>query len=462
MWKKQMNKKIAVIICNYNKREYVIPCIQSVLDSTAHDLDLYVVDNASTDDSVSAIKEAYRDQVILIENIENLGGSGGFNTGLKMALASAENYQYLMCVDNDIIMDRNNIQELYYFLENHKEIGMVGSKICRMQQPERLQELGSDIDFDKCFVVPHYKNYLDNEDIPEIQYCDYVPACSLMIRRDVVDKIGIMPERNFIYWDDMEWGYKVNLAGYKVAAYSKAKVLHAMGANTTTNYFSTYYFWRNRIRFFAKYTPAEKQSAMMDTILENLFQTLYGCYYKGKENQIKTMMYAWDDAIHENGGKATNEKILPKDVIEDRLAGLILDKKRIIIYFDGNYKFLQEIILKAAEINSTIQTVIVCENVDQMKIQHPECSVVSKEEQKVTCSPDVLVLQMCEHVKNITDQSLQRIYVDGYGNLLENQRDLKHFENYKYVKELFLKSQRVLFEEYINKKENNETDKTYS
>ena len=73
-------KKIAAVICNYNKSAYVTECIQSVLESAFRDFDIIVVDNASTDDSVEQIRGKYGEQVQLFVNRENLGGSGVFNT----------------------------------------------------------------------------------------------------------------------------------------------------------------------------------------------------------------------------------------------------------------------------------------------------------------------------------------------------------------------------------------------
>ena len=89
-----MSARIGIVICNYNKEDYIVNCIKSILASTMKDFDIYVVDNASTDHSVERIREAYAGQVTLIVNQENLGGSGGFNTGLREALK--QDYQYLL------------------------------------------------------------------------------------------------------------------------------------------------------------------------------------------------------------------------------------------------------------------------------------------------------------------------------------------------------------------------------
>lgn len=71
---------IGVVICNYNKKDFVLQCVQSVLESKEKNFDIYVVDNASSDGSAEALKKAYGNRITVIENKENLGGSGGFNT----------------------------------------------------------------------------------------------------------------------------------------------------------------------------------------------------------------------------------------------------------------------------------------------------------------------------------------------------------------------------------------------
>ena len=100
-------KKIGIVICNYNKEDAVLDCIQSILESKFQDFDLYVVDNGSTDMSVKRIKETYPGSLVLIENKENLCGSGGFNTGLREVYKKG--YPYVMCVDNDALLDENAI-----------------------------------------------------------------------------------------------------------------------------------------------------------------------------------------------------------------------------------------------------------------------------------------------------------------------------------------------------------------
>ena len=308
-------KKIGIVICNFNKVDKVLECIQCILENKFTDYDLYVVDNASTDGAPEAIKEKYGDKVRLIVNKENLGGSGGFNTGLRAAYK--EGYEYLMCVDNDAMLDENAIGNLYEFLEEHDEVGMAASKIYHLEAPDYIQQFGQTIDFEYfCTDVPHLDMYEDGS-MPDYLYVDSVAACSLMIRRSTIDKIGFMPEENFLYWDDTEWCYLCNKSGMKVASVGTSKALHAMGAKKeTVNTFPTYYAWRNWINFFVKYTTEKDLDRMTDTFLNSMFQIVYEGLHNGEYNRAKTVMLAYDDAIHGITGKAGENRIFELDFNE--------------------------------------------------------------------------------------------------------------------------------------------------
>lgn len=204
-------KQIGIVICNYNKKNDALACIRSILESKFQDYDIYVVDNASTDGSAEAIRNAYGEQVTLLVNQENLGGSGGFNTGLRAAFQKG--YPYLMCVDNDALLDENAVGNLLAFLQEHPETGIAAAKIYHREAPDYVQQFGQKIDFENFCTDVTYLNAYEDGSMPEYVYTDAVAACALMIRRSVIEKIGFMPEENFLYWDDTEWCYLCNRAG---------------------------------------------------------------------------------------------------------------------------------------------------------------------------------------------------------------------------------------------------------
>ena len=400
-------KSIGIVVCNYNKQDYVVKCIESIFNSSIKDFKATL--------SVSMVKKIFADKVTIIQNSQNLGGSGGFNTGIKEVLN--REYDYLMCVDNDIVFDAYAIEELRNFLELHSDVGMVGSR---------------------CYFMDNYRNQTDKGDVPDIAYGDYVPACSLMARIEAVRKVGLMPEDNFIYWDDMEWGYRFNQMGYKVAAYGKSKVWHKGGGRNAGNTFINYYIWRNRMRFFLKVLKQDELEHFTETILGELFRTIYSCNLKGETNIIKSLMYAFDDAIHGISGKAAEYKILTRNQSIDKIKIVLDECKSILIKFNGDFEGLGNIIRSIYKHTPDIHISISIENciTDKhfLESQYPECQIVETdaidEYEKKLC--------MCPHIFQIEDSNLDEIYIDGWCNIVDGERDLTYIQNYEECKKLFV------------------------
>lgn len=415
-------KTTGIVICNYNKCDYVLGCIQSVLESKTDDYDLYVVDNASTDDSVEKIQELYGDRLNLIVNEENLGGSGGFNTGIRKVVSAG--YKYVWCLDNDVLVDEQALPYLVKFLDEHEETGMVGSKVYHMENPDYVQQFGITIDFDELCVEAKYLNEFEDGTMPEIVYSDAVAACSVLVRTSLIKEIGPMPEANFLYWDDTEWGYRCNRAGYKVASYGKSKVLHAMGAKKeSVNTFPVYYAWRNWINFFIKYTPEEDMERVAETFIQSVFEIVYGGYYRGEYNKAKTVMYAYDDALHGVYGKAPADKIFDIDYNRSKLQKLVDGKKVIYIENTGHEALGERLAEKIMNFNPGVK--IIYEPVDGVEPQ--------------------LFIKLCNYIFALRVTEDKVVYIDEDENILSDSQDEIKVRNYNINKQAFMFSQKPLF-----------------
>ncbi|AAK80130.1 hypothetical protein BJV85_001708 [Clostridium acetobutylicum] len=420
-------KELSIVICNYNKKEYVLNCIDSVLNSSYRDLDIYVVDNASEDGSVEAIKDKFKDKVMLISNTENLGGSGGFNTGIREVLK--KDYKYVMLLDNDVILDKEAINNSYRYLEKNDDTAVVGSKIYSMDNRDKIQEMGAKIDFENFYINPFYKGYIDFIELPEVVECDYVPACSMMVRIEALRRVGIMDEDNFIYWDDIEWGYRFKKAGYKVVTYGKSKVWHKMGVAQKTNTFGTYYFWRNRIRFFAKYIEENRIKDFCLRIFDEIFQAIYSCNYIGKYSSARTIIAAVEDALNDVRGKASQDKILEIEKVKDRFGELIENKNKIALTGDSNIEVLRNIVNKIKATNSETEINLISGNVKNIKQQFEEYKVLSLKSESL--KKYETVIKICNHIFDMRNElSNNLIYVDKFFNVIVSGDDRKYIENY--------------------------------
>lgn len=445
--------RVGIVICNYNKAEMVCQCIQSVLESKYTDYRLYVVDNASTDGSAERILEQFANQVELIVNPENLGGSGGFNAGMRRALlwkqnregaGISEGHEYLWCLDNDVLVDENALGALVEFLDGHPKCGMAGSRVDHMEAPDYVQQYGITVDFENFCVEAKYRNHPEDGTLPEVVYSDAVAACSVLVRRSLIDRIGLMPEDNFLYWDDTEWGYRCNLAGYQVASCGKSIVLHAMGAKKeSVNTFPTYYAWRNWIDFFARYTPEEKLEAMCQSFLRDIFDIVYEGLYRGEESKAKTVMSAYDDALHGVRGRAPEGRIMPMDTSDDKLAGLLSGKKKVLIEAGEYEGYAQALAEKIAQLSPETDIRIVASGDSTGKEQGND--TIGKAGAK-----DTLIFHMCNFIFYEEDLSLTKIYADINGNFLATEDDVLMMINYPYSRRMFLYSQMPLFQKCVS------------
>ncbi|MBE9562844.1 MAG: glycosyltransferase family 2 protein [Proteobacteria bacterium] len=237
---------ILIIIVTWNKKKYVLDLLNSIttLECSNYSIDILVVDNASEDGTVDAIKINYP-QVNLICNPENIGGTGGFNTGLKWAFNN-DNYKYLWLLDNDVLVHKQALIELVTVLEENSDIAIAGSTMLQLDYPWRVNEMGAFIDrvTGKLILnrhletIPSWQGYSAQELLQKdadltkhLIHCqpymdvEYVAAASLLIKADVAKQAGIWRDY-FIHFDDVEWCLRIADMGYRVVVSTKSLIWH--------------------------------------------------------------------------------------------------------------------------------------------------------------------------------------------------------------------------------------------
>lgn len=461
---------IGIFICNYNGKEFVLNCVKSLLEQNRDDFDIYVVDNASTDGSVEAIQQEYTNMVEILQNTENRGGAGGFDRGLKYGLKKG--YPYIVLLDNDIKLANDAIANMYSFIEEHKDVGIVGAKIMVMDEPDTIQDFGNYLDFQQYREKNAYCGVKETENVPEYNECDYLPSCAIMIRTEMLKKSGTMPADNFIYYDDIELSHKMKRMGSKIVALGNVKVWHKGGFRKgIQNTFSTYYFLRNRLNFFAKFIPKEDVDRYVDYIIREVFAKLYGYHNKGMKEMFQTTTYAFDDFIHRVRGKASQHKIMNIIDRDIPFVNMIKGKEKILIRFMDNVESENELFVywNLAYILEIIQKERKRETVwislkessyseqeflclyNKMLNKHGKKEILPRIEFEDTVSLDVdLILRMCEHVKNVKKNIFPEIYVDRFCNCITCEEDYKNFTGYAVNEKLFLELYRPLVRRTVN------------
>lgn len=252
---------VSIIIVNYNTKELLKQTIESVINNTKGlEYEIIVVDNASVDGSIELIKNEFKD-VLLIENKNNLGFSKANNIGIKKS-----NGKYVLLLNSDTVVLDKTIKICFDYMEENIDIGALGCKVvlndgrldhaCKRGFPTPSASLYYMLKLNKFFPKSkkfgqYTMSYVGEDEISEV---DSLMGAFMMVRKDVIDKIGLLDEDFFMYGEDIDWCFRIKEAGYKVVYFPKAKIIHYKGASSRKKKYKTLYeFHRAMYLFYNKH-----------------------------------------------------------------------------------------------------------------------------------------------------------------------------------------------------------------
>lgn len=246
-----MNSKIAVIILNWNGKKDTLECLESVYRMDYPNLEVIVVDNGSSDDSALAIRERFKD-VALIENKANLGFCGGYNIGIRYALGRKPDY--LLILNNDAVTSQSLIKELKDVVDSNPEVGAVSPIITFYDNQDLIYFSGTKIDWgngDFCSQYP--RQFI--ESAKGLMDIDFTGWCATFMKTEVLEKVGLLDEQFFAYYDDADWGTRCKAIGLRTVLYPKKLAAHKVSNSTGGSFSPSVYFYlfRNRLFFMRKH-----------------------------------------------------------------------------------------------------------------------------------------------------------------------------------------------------------------
>ncbi|MFY0598792.1 MAG: glycosyltransferase family 2 protein [Cyclobacteriaceae bacterium] len=242
-----MNRSVSIITVNYNQAQVTRELLQSIERLGLANLEVIVVDNASEINPISDLQDGFP-WVKAIRSNQNLGFAGGNNLGIKYATGN-----YLFFLNNDTEVPEGTIEDLASVLDSNLEAGVVNPLIYYYDQPDVVQFAGYTL-----------INGLTgrNEAIgygQKLKPCDevietpYAHGAAMMVRREVIEDVGGMPENYFLYYEELDWGQQIRNAGYKMCVSHRSKILHKESISTGKDSpLKTYFQTRNRLLFMRR------------------------------------------------------------------------------------------------------------------------------------------------------------------------------------------------------------------
>lgn len=246
---------VAVIILNWNNWQDTVECLESLAQIDYPNYQVIVVDNGSTDDSIMQLKQRF-DWIRLLETGENLGFSAGVNYGIERA----RDLELILLLNNDTIVAPNFLTELVKTIQSDNTIGLVGGKIYYLDaaksdsvlyRQNKIWSAGGAINklTKKAFHIGDKK--IDHGQYDQQREVEFLSGCCLLIRREVIEKIGLLDPDYFMYYEDVDFCLRAKAHAYKIVYSPKAIIWHKI-RQVARKQFADYYRMRNHFVLLKK------------------------------------------------------------------------------------------------------------------------------------------------------------------------------------------------------------------
>jgi GT2 family glycosyltransferase len=210
---------VSVIVVNFNGMPYIESCLRSILKQDFAHFEVILVDNKSSDGSLEFVRRMFPD-LLIVANEENLGYTGGINSGIAQAKG-----KYLAPLNVDTEVEKNWLSAMVEFMDANPEVGAVTPKSLLYRNRDKVGVEGLNIHITGLGFVRGL-NKQNRNLLQEPFLVAGVSGCSYLIRREIVEKMGGLNESNFMYYDDVDLSWMINLMGYKIYCVPQSVVYH--------------------------------------------------------------------------------------------------------------------------------------------------------------------------------------------------------------------------------------------
>lgn len=243
-----MEPLVYIVLLNWHGWRDTVDCLGSLSGLSYQNYRVLVVDNGSTDDSVMRLKAAYP-KLKLIESGSNLGFSGGCNVGIRHALDNGADYVWLL--NNDTRVERHSLSRLVETGASDNKIGVVGSVLYHMDEPNAVQVWGGGcVNLWLGTARSNYQPVSDGK-------LHYVSGASMLLPRKALENVGLLDDLTFfMYWEDVDLCFRLRTHGWHFAIAEGSRVWHKNSASSEKRSIQLdLYMNASATQFFKRHAP---------------------------------------------------------------------------------------------------------------------------------------------------------------------------------------------------------------
>ncbi|NWF80163.1 MAG: glycosyltransferase family 2 protein [Chloroflexi bacterium] len=270
---------LAVVILNYNRADLLADCLASIYAApTRCALAVWVVDNASSDESVAMVRARFP-QVQLIVSPTNGGFASGNNLALRALLAGPAP-DHVLLLNNDTVVPPGALDGLVDYLESHPEVAVVGPKLllpdgsldlaCRRSFPSPAIAFYRMVGLARLFprsprFARYNLTYLDPDVETEV---DAVVGACMLLRTAVIREVGLLDEQFFMYGEDLDWAYRIKQYGWRIVYYPRVVVYHYKRAASSRRAIPSVRAFYDAMRIFHRKHYRATTPAALNALIE--------------------------------------------------------------------------------------------------------------------------------------------------------------------------------------------------
>ncbi|MFH2032787.1 MAG: glycosyltransferase family 2 protein [Bacteroidota bacterium] len=241
---------VFAVVLNYNGFDDTKNCIKSLINSGYSNLKIVIVDNSSTDNSLTHLKNNFNDFSILTSDV-NKGYAAGMNIGIKHSLENEADF--ILIINNDTIVEEKFLQPMIDLFNTNESIGIVSPKVGYLENRDVIYCAGGRINRKTCVGTAEFQGKEFDQFANSVRETDFAEGCCLLVRTEVFKRLGYFEEKFFMYYEDLEFSERVN-SEFKIYYNPHSVIYHRSGAGKKwSEYSSLYYFYftRNRLWYYS-------------------------------------------------------------------------------------------------------------------------------------------------------------------------------------------------------------------
>ncbi len=276
---------VSIVVVHYEQTKYTLNCLQSLSEMTSPDFryQILLVDNGSTR-PFKLPQRLSKLPLVLLRSDSNLGFTGGNNLGIHQAIERF-NSQYVLLLNNDTTVAKDAVTKLYRALSQDSSAGIAGPMIYFTRDREfhrssyKTQDkgkvvwyAGGCIDWTSLSCFHRGVDEINRGQFDHLTTSDFVTGCAMLIKREVLEKVGFLDKKYFVYYEDADFSLRTRGVGYRILFVPQAEVWHSNAGSSggSGSQLQVYYQERNRLLLASRHGNLIAKKAMLISIIQNI------------------------------------------------------------------------------------------------------------------------------------------------------------------------------------------------